>query len=70
LVVLLVSLIPVVSSLHWGLGSGLGGSLDLLGLGILLITGLQDIQGVGFFIKEQSETICDTYSVGILHFEQ
>merc|ERR1719378_1179535 len=70
LIVFFICIILVVC-LDRSLGSRLGCRFDLLGLGckLLLVTLLEDIQRISFFIKKQSVTICDTYSVGILHFE-
>ena len=51
----LTRLVPVVGRLDGGdLGSGLGGSLDLLVLGskLILFTLLQDIKRVSFFVKK------------------
>lgn len=51
---------------------GFGSFFDLLSFGQLLVslTLLQDVKRIRILVKEKSVTISDTYSVGILHFEQ
>merc|ERR550519_2502074 len=49
-----------------------GSFFDLFSFGQLLVslTLLQDVKRIRILIKKKSVTISDTYSVGILHFEQ